>query len=146
LARPNSKANPKILKNQTNTLIDKLSKLPRKNRLEDKIDIPIAFCVSMFDLIERLVEPIDYLQTSELYEHGQFNHAKIDNVSALIENLVEKNTDIDTAFITDKFLTYKWFNISTIGHDEISTRPGEIHPKGIYAPLLWLFSRNNLIR
>jgi hypothetical protein len=140
--------------NDASKLIERLTQLPRRNKLQQKIDIPITFCLTMFDLLEHNVPdriPEFYVHTKQLNnDKGDFNIKAIDNASKLVEDFVAKNTKVKTNFIKNNFLNYKWFALSTIGHDEIhnlygQARQQKIEPRGIYAPLFWLLYKNNLL-
>lgn len=135
------------IQNEARGLIRKLARL-RRNGLIPKVSIPIAFCLSMFDLLEHNIptEFADlYVHTQELSTEEGFNEPRINRQSKAIEKFLRKNSNLEIDFIQNNFLNYKWFALSTIGHNEIEDRPGKIDSRGIYAPLLWLFKNNGMV-
>lgn len=124
------------------------------HRGKNKVTVPLAFCVSMFDLLEahvpeKLRNP--YIEMSDMMDaRNQFRFDQVDFFSSEIKNFLrnEENSSLKTESIENFYKEVNYFAISAIGHnnpDDIPKKNGGLDPRGILAPLFWLLARHKVI-
>ncbi len=116
-----------------------------------KVSTPIAFCLSMFDLLEDYVpEKIKgnpYLEMDTMMHNNLFDFPKAESNGIKIKNFLTRNSRLPLKGIEDKFSKVNYFAISSIGHSDFENiRTREFQPKGILAPLFWLMAENQFIQ
>ena len=123
----------------------------KQSRKAQKLDIPLAFCVSMFDLLEHnipnRIAPNPYLELVDLVNgEGQFNKAAVRRKSKEIEQLISEHTKVDLYDLRNKYQRQRFFSISAIGHDDVDDIAHRgIQSKGVLAPLLWILAERGFI-
>lgn len=114
------------------------------------VPTPIAFCVSMFDLLERYIpEKVlsPYKEIEELMnKKAEFDFYKSSKGSIEFRNFLNQNSNLPIRDIEDRFRTVNYFAISSVGHNDLSRIPTRgLSPKGILAPLFWLLAQSENI-
>lgn len=136
-----------------NNLLNDLYQAIIKNehRPRNKISIPIAFCLSMFDLIEHWIPELapdpSYLEVNDLISSKKlFNLKLIEQKTKEFKEFLLKNSRIPVKSLEDRFTHHAVFAFSAIGHDNVNNIDTKgIEPKGIIAPLLWLLAITGFI-
>lgn len=138
---------------ENNNLLNDLYQaiIKNENRPRNKVSIPIAFCLSMFDLIEHWIPELApasaYLEVDDLISSKKlFNLRLIEQKTKEFKEFLLKNSRIPVKSLEDRFTHHAVFAFSAIGHDNVSNIDTlGIEPKGIIAPLLWLLAVSGFI-
>lgn len=147
--------NPRSLSTQIyEALYEAIQENDSHHRGKTKVTVPMAFCVSMFDLLEahvpeKLRNP--YIEMSDMMDaRHQFRFDQADFISSEMKSFLsnEENSGLKIETIENLYKTVNYFAISAIGHnnpDDIPKRSVGLDPRGILAPLFWLLARHRVI-
>jgi len=119
-------------------------------RKRSKVNVPIAFCVSQFDLLqnhvpEKLRQP--YIEITDMMNDRQeFRFEKVDYFNQEIQQFLKTNSNIRPNNLHNLYSEVNFFAMTSIGHDKPSAIPIiGLKPQGILAPLFWLLARHHII-
>lgn len=115
-----------------------------------KVTIPIAFCLSMFDLLEPQIPEIvpehPYLEFQDFISRSKFDNPTVNIKSAQLKQFLGKNSKISMKGMEEKFQRHAVFAFSAMGHNDIDNIAfKKIEPRGVLAPLFWLLAESGFI-
>lgn len=134
-------------------ILDDLYHAIRNNdsRRRKKVNIPLAFCLSMFDLLEHLIPEMitqmPYLEIDDLItSRHQYDRNRTINSTREFKRFLGEYSRISPRSMEDKFSNHAIFAFSAIGHDNVQNIDAQgVKSRGIIAPLLWLLAETGFI-
>ena len=116
--------------------------------MNQKIDIPIAICLTKVDTIRHLLDPGSFLRyPSRHLREGKLDRIDCDSLNLEVQSLIESWAGKELLNqIQSQFETYSFFGFSALG-----ASPGEqnqihrISPHRVADPFLWALWKNNII-
>ncbi len=134
-------ADPEYIVGRVRELFEQRKSVP----FAQKIRVPIAFTLSKIDVIQSLI-PEDSMLHSLSEHYGRLNVADVDALSEEIEALL---CDwINPSFCLDiknKFKSYRYFGVSSLGKAPEGGRVPVVRPRRIEEPFLWIMYKLGFI-
>jgi hypothetical protein len=125
-----------------NTILDKMQ--------NSKIGIPVAFCLSKYDLVEqalgipipRDLDRAEFHRFINIFDNS-INYQEIDSISESIEDRIH-NLEIHhlNNIVPSNFSSFHYFGVQSI---EVKDGKCCLSPKGASLPIIWLLKQLNLL-
>ena len=119
-------------------------------KIKGQIHIPLALVFTKIDVLEQyniLPEDSCLRDESEHIKHGAFVKSYFEITDIHIEDLIGKWLDDEIMTYIKQFKQYSFFGVSSLGGNPNGTAiDGEIRPRRVLDPLLWLLAENKYIK
>lgn len=120
-----------------------------QKNMRQKIDVPIAVCISKLDIIRPLLDAGSFLTApSRHFKEAKFDKLDFDACNLEAQSLIEAWGGGEfVRQVTSQFSDYAFFGISSLGEAPATTGGvNHIAPHRVADPLLWLLSKKNIIK
>ena len=119
------------------------------NNHRKQIDIPLALAFTKMDALERfdVLPPDSSLRCESMHmERGAFVISDFENTNIEMSALLENWLDAELLQMVKNFKQYSLFGLSALGTIPAKDGSiGEVRPKRVLDPLLWLLAENSFI-
>jgi hypothetical protein len=119
-------------------------------KIKGQIHIPLALVFTKIDVLEQynILPKNSFLRNeSKHIEYGAFVNSYEETTHTHIEDLIGKWLDYEIMGYIGQFKKYSFFGVSALGGNPNGTDiDGEIRPRRVLDPLLWLLAENKYIK
>lgn len=142
----------KVCEDDASNILSRTVRLIRhaegNKNLGQKIDIPIAVCVTKFDTLRSYLDASSFISyQSRHLSSPQFDFPDFNSTNYEVQSLIESwnGTEIVNQ-VRSHFSNYAFFGISSLGASpDENNRLQQIIPHRVLDPILWILWKNNII-
>lgn len=142
---------PAVNTNVAEVLSHVINNIRAVKNVKGTIRIPIALAFTKMDALEQfglLPEGCCLLEESEHLRRGVFVQSDFDNTNQQMNDILENFLDAEVLQMLKQFEKYSLFGLSALGGVPNGSKlsGGEIKPRRVLDPLLWLLAENKYIQ